>query len=148
MTNMASESARNLASSVMLAYLVPFAITLPLSWVTGSPELRAAATTAIPIPGAVAALALAIALTVVSHFLPEGFPRRPWAFALAVGVGTGVAGALCLQLLTALHVLSAQSLLFALPGPLMGGVSTAAGWARLRARRLTHPPRNALHAGA
>ena len=145
---MDSQSARNLASSVVLAYVVPFAITLPLSLVTGNPELRAAATTAIPIPGAVAALALAIALTAVSHLLPAGFPSRPWTFALVVGVGTGIVGALFLQLLTTLHVLSTQSLLFALPGPLMGGVTTAAGWARLRARRLTHPSRNAVHAGS
>jgi hypothetical protein len=145
---MVSQSARNLASSVVLAYLVPFAITLPLSLVTGNTDLRAASTTAIPIPGAVAALALAVALAASSHLMPENFPRRPWTFALAVGVGTGVVGALCLQLLTALHVLSTQSLLFALPGPLMGGVTTAAGWARLRARRVSHPRQNALHAGS
>jgi hypothetical protein len=145
---MASRVTRNLASSVVLAYLVPFAITLPLSWVTGNPELRAASTTTIPIPGAVAALALAIALTAASRLLPEDFPRRTWTFALAVGVGTGIAGALCLQLLTLLHVMSTQSLLFALPGPLMGGVTTAAGWARQRARRLPNLGQSALHAGS
>ena len=145
---MDSRSAQNLASSVALAYLVPLAITLPLSWVTGNPALRAAATTTIPIPGAVAALALAIGLIAVSHHLPEDFPRRWWTFALAVGIGTGIVGGLCLQLLTLLHVMSAQSLLFALPGPLMGGVTTAAGWARQRARRLPNTGRSALHAGS
>ena len=148
MIPMDSRSARNLASSVVLAYFVPFAITLPLSFVTGNTELRAAATTAIPLPGAVAAFALAIGLTAVSHLLPDDFPRRPWAFALAVGAGTGIVGALCLQLLTVLHVLSTESLLFALPGPLMGGVTTAAAWARLRARRFPNPRRNALPAGS
>jgi hypothetical protein len=145
---MDSQSARNLASSVVLAYVVPFAITLPLSWMTGNPELRAAATTTIPIPGAVAAFALALALTAVSRLLPEEFPRRTWTFALAVGIGTGVVGALCLQALTRLHVLSTQSLLFALPGPLMAGVTTAAGWARQRARRLPNPGHGALRAGS
>ncbi len=143
---MNSRSARNLASSVVLAYLVPSAITLPLSWITRNPGLRAAAMTVIPIPGAIAAFALAMALAAVSPHLPKEFPRRTLTFALAVGVGTGIIGALSLRLLTALHVLSAQSLLFALPGPLMGGVSTAAGWARLRARRLPEPSQSALHA--
>src|ERR1700683_1720324 len=106
---MDSRNAQNLVPSVVLAYLVPFAITLPLSWVTGNPALRAASTTTIPIPGAVAALALAIALTAASRLRPEDFPRRTWTFALAVGVGTGIAGALCLQLLTLLHVMSTQS---------------------------------------
>ncbi|MGD0678801.1 MAG: hypothetical protein ABSC94_25635 [Polyangiaceae bacterium] len=138
---LASRIPQNLTSSVVLAYLVPFAITLPLSWVTRNPELRAASTTTIPIPGAVAALALAIALTAISHRLPDDFPRRRWTFALAVGVGTGVVGWLCLQLLTLLHTISTQSLLFALPGPLMAGVTTAAGWARQRARRLASPGR-------
>jgi hypothetical protein len=144
---MDSRNARNLASSVVLAYLVPLAITLPLSWVTGNQALRAAATTTIPIPGAVAALALAIALTAVSYHLPADFPRRRWTFALAVGMGTGIVGALCLQLLTLLHAMSTQSLLFALPGPLMGGVTTAAGWARQRAQRLPDPVRSALYVG-
>jgi hypothetical protein len=145
---MYSRSARNLASSVVLAYVVPFAITFPLSWVTGNSELRAAATTTIPIPGAVAAFALAIALTAASRVLPEDFPRRTWTFALAVGLSTGLVGGLCLQLLAALGLLSTQSLLFALPGPLMGGVTTAAGWARLRARRLPNASHDALHAGS
>ena len=98
---MASRTTRNLASSVVLAYLVPFAITLPLSWVTGSRELRAAATASIPIPGAVAALALTTALACISPIsCRRSFPRRPWIFALAVGVATGIVGGLCLQLLT------------------------------------------------
>jgi len=145
---MVSRSARNLVSSVALAYIVPLAITLPLSWVTQNSELRAAATTTIPIPGAIAAFFLAIGLTAVSHLVPKEFPRRTWTFALAVGIGTGVLGGLCLQLLTALHVLSTQSLLFALPGPLMGGITTAAGWARLRARPLANPSQSALRAGS
>jgi hypothetical protein len=143
---MDSRNARQLASSVVLAYLVPLAITLPLSWVTGNLALRAAATTAIPIPGAVAAFALAIGLTAVSPHLPDDLPRRWWTFALVVGLGTGLIGGLCLQLLTLLHVMTHQSLLFALPGPLMGGVTTAAGWARQRARRPPTAPRSALHA--
>ena len=132
---MDSRNARNIASSVALAYVVPLLITLPLSLITGNSELRAAATTTIPIPGAVAALGVAMALAAVSHLLPPDFPRRPWSFALAVGVATGSVGALCLQLLVLLHVLTTQSLLFALPGPLMAGVATAAAWARQRARR-------------
>jgi hypothetical protein len=146
--HMDSRIARALASSVVMAYVVPLAITLPLSWVTRNPELRAAATTTIPIPGAVAAMGLAMALAALSHLLPPDFPRRTWPFALAVGAATGIVGGLCLQLLALLHVLSASSLLFALPGPLMAGVATAAGWARQRARRRAASGHGALNAAS
>ncbi len=139
--------ARELLAAVIPAYVFPFATSFPGGLVTGDPELLAASTTTIPIPGALAAALVIVVARVLDARRPA---QKALASLPAAALAFGVCGALGLVVMYALvraGLCSPGDYGYACPSAAIGGAVTAFTWIRRgRSGRTAHKSHAAVGA--